>query len=120
MKQLSVIEKKQVLLPRNLTKVSILLVILLVVSTLASLAFGSRMISVTDLMDGLFHPSVESHEANVVRQRIVRTIFCFMCGAALGVSGALMQSVTRNPISTLFLLSTMASFSLLIGFAPLK
>ena len=50
-------------------------------------------------MDGLFHPDVQSHGANVVRQRMARTIFSIMCGAALGVSGALMQSVTRNPIA---------------------
>lgn len=114
MKQLSVLEKKQVLLPRNFMKVSILLVILLGVCIVASLAFGSRMISVTDLMDGLFHPSVESHEANVVRQRIVRTIFCFMCGAALGVSGALMQSVTRNPIADPSILGVNTGASLFV------
>ena len=30
---------------------------------------------------------------------MARTVFSVMCGAALGVSGALMQSVTRNPIA---------------------
>jgi len=66
---------------------------------LVSLAFGSRIVGWNELMDGLFHPDVQSHGANVVRQRMARTIFSIMCGAALGVSGALMQSVTRNPIA---------------------
>lgn len=74
-------------------------IILLCVSILASLAFGSRTVGWNELVDGLFHPAVQSYEADVVRQRIVRTVFSFMCGAALGVSGALMQSVTRNPIA---------------------
>lgn len=85
--------------PKHLWKVTALFVILLVVSVMASLAFGARTIGWDGLMDGLFSPDVQSHEAIVVRQRIVRTIFSFMCGAALGVSGALMQSVTRNPIA---------------------
>ncbi|WP_406601098.1 FecCD family ABC transporter permease [Lysinibacillus louembei] len=86
-------------MPKHLGKILIILIILLAICIVASLLFGSRTIGLTGLMDGLFHPDVESHEANVVRQRIVRTIFSLMCGAALGVSGALMQSVTRNPIA---------------------
>ncbi|OIJ22455.1 iron ABC transporter [Anaerobacillus alkalidiazotrophicus] len=86
-------------MPKNFIRVLILLIILLGICVLASLAFGSRIIGWTELMNGLFNPDVQSHEANVVRQRIARTVFSLMCGAALGVSGALMQSVTRNPIA---------------------
>ncbi|WP_211272939.1 FecCD family ABC transporter permease [Anaerobacillus alkalidiazotrophicus] len=95
----SVSENKQLLMPKNFIRVLILLIILLGICVLASLAFGSRIIGWTELMNGLFNPDVQSHEANVVRQRIARTVFSLMCGAALGVSGALMQSVTRNPIA---------------------
>ncbi|NEY71053.1 iron ABC transporter permease [Bacillus mesophilus] len=86
-------------MPKNFIKVFILSMILLGICVLASLAFGSRTIGWNELMNGLFHPDVQTHGANVVRQRIARTVFCIMCGAALGVSGALMQSVTRNPIA---------------------
>ncbi|WP_421383319.1 FecCD family ABC transporter permease [Bacillus salacetis] len=99
MSTLSVSENKQLLIPKNFMKVMILSIILLGVCVLASLAFGSRTVGWNELMDGLFHPEVQTHGANVVRQRIARTIFSLMCGAALGVSGALMQSVTRNPIA---------------------
>jgi iron complex transport system permease protein len=95
----SVSENKQLNVPKNFIKVLILLIIVLGVSVLASLAFGSRTIGWTELMDSLFRPGTESHEASVVHQRISRTVFSLMCGAALGVSGALMQSVTRNPIA---------------------
>lgn len=95
----SVSENKQFYLPKNFIKVLILSIVLLGICVLASLAFGSRTVGWTELMDGLFHPEVQTHGANVVRQRIARTIFSLMCGAALGVSGALMQSVTRNPIA---------------------
>ena len=94
----SVSENKQLLIPKNFIRVLVLSIILLGICVLASLAFGSRTVGWDELMAGLFHPDVQSHGANVVRQRIARTVFCLMCGAALGVSGALMQSVTRNPI----------------------
>ncbi|MBB5148498.1 MULTISPECIES: FecCD family ABC transporter permease [Ureibacillus] len=92
-------EKKQNLIPKKLFVLLFVLIVLLGVCIIASLLFGSRIISWTDIMDGLFHSQVDSHEANVVRQRVVRTIFSIMTGVALGVSGALMQSVTRNPIA---------------------
>lgn len=95
----SVSENRQFLLPKNSIIVLTLAIVLLCICVLASLAFGSRIVGWNELMDGLFHPDVQSHGANVVRQRMARTIFSIMCGAALGVSGALMQSVTRNPIA---------------------
>lgn len=99
MSNLSVSENKQLHLPKNFITVLILSIVLLGICVLASLAFGSRTVGWNELMDGLFHPEVQTHGANVVRQRIARTVFSIMCGAALGVSGALMQSVTRNPIA---------------------
>ena len=114
MSKSSVSEKKQALTPQHTMKVLILLLILLAVCIIASLAFGSRMVAWTDVLDGLFHPDVQSHEANVVRQRIARTIFSVMCGAALGVSGALMQSGTRNPIADPSILGVNMGASLFI------
>ncbi|WP_026672283.1 FecCD family ABC transporter permease [Alkalihalobacterium bogoriense] len=99
MMKTSVSEIKQLHVPKYFLSVLLLLIILLAISALASLAFGSRTIGWTGLMEGLFHLDVQSHESSVVRQRIARTLFSLMCGAALGVSGALMQSVTRNPIA---------------------
>ncbi|WP_193559375.1 FecCD family ABC transporter permease [Metabacillus litoralis] len=99
MSNTSVSENKQLHIPKNFIKVLILSIVILGICVLASLAFGSRIVGWKELMDGLFHPEVQTHGANVVRQRMARTVFSIMCGAALGVSGALMQSVTRNPIA---------------------
>ncbi|MDQ0167310.1 iron complex transport system permease protein [Bacillus horti] len=84
-----------------------------------SLVLGSRMISWDELIAGLFQPEVDSYGANVVRQRIARTIFSLFCGAALGVSGALMQAVTRNPIADPSILgvNTGAALFIVIGMA---
>lgn len=114
MKQLNLPEKKPSFLPKNLGKLIIILLILFVGTIIASIAFGSRSIGWSSILDGLFHPELQDHEALVVRQRIVRTIFSFMCGAALGVSGALMQSVTRNPIADPSILGVNTGASLFV------
>lgn len=110
----SVSKNRQLLIPKNFIKVLVLCIILLCVSVLASFAFGSRTVGWDELMAGLFHPDVQSHGANVVRQRIARTVFCLMCGAALGVSGALMQAVTRNPIADPSILGVNTGASLFV------
>lgn len=110
----SVSENKQLLIPKKFISVLVLSIILLGVCVLASLAFGSRTVGWDELMAGLFQPDVQSHGANVVRQRIARTVFCLMCGAALGVSGALMQSVTRNPIADPSILGVNTGASLFV------
>lgn len=122
MKSLSVLEKKSFQMPSKFMKIFVLSILLLGLCIFASLVFGSRTISGADLLNGLFHSEVQSHEANVVRQRIVRTLFCLLCGAALGVSGALMQSVTRNPIADPSILgvNTGASLFVVCGIAFLN
>lgn len=113
MKQLTV-ETKQSFFPKNSGKLLVLLSLLFVGTIIASIAFGSRSIGWSGILDGLFHPELQDHESLVVRQRIVRTIFSFMCGAALGVSGALMQSVTRNPIADPSILGVNTGASLFV------
>ena len=110
----SVSENKQLLIPKKFISVLVLSIILLGISILASLAFGSRTVGWDELMAGLFHPDIQSHGANIVRQRIARTVFCLMCGAALGISGALMQSVTRNPIADPSILGVNTGASLFV------
>jgi iron complex transport system permease protein len=92
------------------------------VSVFASLVFGSRPVRFHELIDGLFHQDVDSYGANVVRKRISRTVFSLLCGAALGVSGALMQSVTRNPLADPSILgvNTGASLFVVCGIAFLN
>lgn len=86
-------------IPKRFTLVLIICLVALVIVVLASLIFGARSVRFHELIDGLFYSHIDSYEANVVRKRISRTVFSLLCGAALGVSGALMQAVTRNPIA---------------------
>lgn len=113
---ISVKERPATHIPRHFTTVLIACLILLGVCVLASLVFGSRFVKFHELMDGLFHPDVDSFVANVVRKRVSRTVFSLFCGAALGVSGALMQAVTRNPIADPSILGVNTGASLFVVF----
>ncbi|WP_248562972.1 iron ABC transporter permease [Niallia sp. NCCP-28] len=86
-------------MPRNFNLIIIISIILLIACIVASLSLGARVVSFQELIDGLFNPNKDSYGANVVRKRLSRTIFSLFCGAALGVAGALMQAVTRNPLA---------------------
>ncbi len=99
----------------------------------ASLAFGAKHIDFRSVIEALLNPESNSFRALVVRERIPRTAFSLIAGASLGVSGALMQAITRNPIAdpsilgvntgaSLFVVSGMAFFHIstagqYIGFA---
>lgn len=109
-------------IPKHFPLVLVASLILVGVCVLASLLLGSRLLGVKELMDGLFHPDVDSYGANIVRKRISRTVFSLLSGAALGVSGALMQSVTRNPIADPSILgvNTGASLFVVCGIAFLN
>jgi len=87
------------LVPKRFPAVLLLGLLLLAASIMVSLAFGSRSVGFGDLIAGLFDPDADTYGADVIRKRISRTVFCLLCGAALGMSGALMQAVTRNPLA---------------------
>ena len=95
-----------------------LLTVLAVVAALCSIAFGSRIVGFEEIVGGLTG-SRSDIGALVVAERMPRTVVALVAGAALGVSGALMQAVTRNPIADPGILgvNTGASLAILIGVA---
>src|SRR5690625_1495198 len=100
--------------PKHFGVVLVTSLILLILCVLASFALGSRMVGFDSVIDGLLHQNIDSYEANIVRKRIPRTIFSLCCGGALGVSGALMQAATRNPIADQSILGVHTGASLII------
>lgn len=73
------------------------------VSILLSLAFGSRPVSLGDVIHGvttwLRGELPTDIGALAVQSRIPRTVLAALAGAALALSGALMQAITRNPLA---------------------
>jgi len=68
-----------------------------------SLSLGSRAVSPAEIADGLASwargQNGHSLGAVVVQQRLPRTVLALVAGAALAMSGAIMQAITRNPIA---------------------
>jgi iron complex transport system permease protein len=77
-----------------------LLVVLaaLVLLMVASVAIGSRGVGWSDIVAAL-GGSQETVAEAAVTKRIPRTFLAVLVGAALGLSGAVMQGVTRNPLA---------------------
>ena len=68
-------------------------------AVLLSLAVGARSIPVSEVLDAL-RSGGDSRDATVVLDvRLPRTLLGLAVGVALGLAGALMQALTRNPLA---------------------
>ena len=97
---------------------------------LTAVGVGSVQMSIADvvaiLRNGLFGAvlpeNISSLNASILmRIRLPRVCMAFLCGAMLSISGAVMQSVLRNPLASSYTLgvssgaSLGAAFVLLLG-----
>lgn len=91
---------------------------LLLLAGAASVAFGVRAVGVGDIVSGVLGGTDTIAEA-AVNKRVPRTVLAMIVGAALGVSGAVMQGVTRNPLADPGILgvTTGAALAVVIGIA---
>jgi iron complex transport system permease protein len=71
----------------------------LVVAALLSVSVGARGIALDDVWHLLWHKDGSQESIIVHDLRIPRTVLGLLVGAALGVAGALMQGLTRNPLA---------------------
>lgn len=78
---------------------TVLAVAVLGVAIAASLFFGSNNISPGQVWASLSNNGDTTTDTLVLQQRLPRTIVVVLVGAALGVAGALMQALTRNPLA---------------------
>ncbi|GGR23990.1 FecCD family ABC transporter permease [Deinococcus ruber] len=65
----------------------------------ASLALGALRLSPGHVWTYLLHPDQSSESLVIWTLRFPRTVAAMLAGAALAVSGALLQGVTRNPLA---------------------
>jgi iron complex transport system permease protein len=101
---------------RALWLVALLVVLLVVVA--ASIAVGSREVAWQDIW-AAFGGAADTFERAAVAKRIPRTLLAVLVGAALGLSGAVMQGVTRNPLADPGILgvNTGAALAVAVGVA---
>lgn len=85
---------------------------------MGSVAFGVRSVAPSDILAALAGDATGVDRAAVVA-RLPRTVLAIVVGAALGMSGASMQAVTRNPLADPGILgvSSGAAFAVVLGIA---
>ncbi|WP_051198819.1 FecCD family ABC transporter permease [Gordonia shandongensis] len=90
--------------------------VLLAVLFGVSIAFGSRGVALDEITGALLGHADTFGEAAIAK-RIPRTVLAILVGAALALSGAGMQAVTRNPVADPAILgiSGGASLAVVIG-----
>lgn len=92
--------------------------VVLVAVCLVSLSVGARSIAVSATVDALlaYDGSLTDHII-VHDYRLPRTLLGLLCGAAFGVSGALIQAATRNPLADPGLLGVNAGAAFFVTLA---
>jgi len=78
---------------------------------LLSLAVGARSIPLHEVVDALLGRTATENAAVVTDVRLPRTMLGVLVGIALGLAGALMQGLTRNPLADPGLLGVNAGAS---------
>lgn len=96
---------------------SALLVVLIAIVPI-SIMVGVREVGLDEVFSALAGATETINEA-IVAKRIPRTVLAVLVGAALAMSGAVMQTVTRNPIADPGILGVTggASFAVVVGIA---
>ncbi|MEU3464112.1 iron chelate uptake ABC transporter family permease subunit [Streptomyces sp. NPDC006733] len=71
----------------------------LVLVALASIATGAKPIPPDQVWHGLFHSTGTSTDVVIRELRVPRTLLGLLVGAGLGLGGAVLQALTRNPLA---------------------
>lgn len=98
--------------------VAVALTLILVLLIAASLAFGALRIDLPVVVAALAAPDSGSYEHEVVQSlRVPRTVLGLLVGAALGMSGAVIQGLMRNPLGEpgIFGINHGAAFAIVVG-----
>ena len=93
-----------------------------ILSLFLSISYGSKSIPFGDTMSYFTGGMTDEFLSAVIAARIPRTVFGLLAGAALGVSGALMQALPRNPIAdpSILRVNTGAALFVVVGIAYLN
>lgn len=88
---------------KSISRLAVALIIggvLLVLLCALSFTVGSRMFALDRSIDGFLHPEANTIESKLIwAKRAPRTAAALLVGAALAVSGVLMQALSRNPLA---------------------
>ncbi|MGO2140759.1 MAG: iron chelate uptake ABC transporter family permease subunit [Leucobacter sp.] len=89
--------------------------LLLAVALALSLTVGARAIPADRFTELLLHPDGSADSVVIWFERVPRTIAATVVGIGVGVAGALMQALTRNPLADPGILGVNAGAALFVG-----
>jgi iron complex transport system permease protein len=99
---------------RRARPLAVALLALFLVTVVASVALGSKAIGIGDVLAVLTGNGDALPDRGIIEARLARTAVGGLVGAALAVSGAAMQGVTRNPLADPGLLGVNAGATLAV------
>jgi iron complex transport system permease protein len=92
--------------------ISLVLLLLLAAMFVISLLAGRVWLPIAEVWDGLWSKDANLAATIVTQLRLPRAVLAVEVGAALGISGAVLQGVTRNPLAEPGLLGVSAGAAL--------
>ncbi|RXJ02752.1 iron ABC transporter permease [Anaerobacillus alkaliphilus] len=84
---------------KNLRVMSVLFVSLLI-TLILSIGIGSTLVPLSEIIQTLFGQGSKQYDFIILSLRLPRVLVAILIGAALGVSGAILQGVIRNPLAS--------------------
>ncbi|WP_339168623.1 iron ABC transporter permease [Paenibacillus sp. FSL R5-0341] len=84
---------------KSLTVIGICILLFLVAGVVGT-SVGSDFISPLDVLRTIFGVNAGEHDFVVLTLRLPRVLLSLLVGAALGMSGALLQGIIRNPLAS--------------------
>lgn len=93
--------------------------LLLLAACLLSLSLGAKPIALSVVLDSLGGDTAHPDSILIREGRLPRTVLGLVAGSAMGVSGTLIQALTRNPLADPGILGVNAgaSFAVVVGVA---
>lgn len=80
-------------------RILVLCVLLLLAAMALSIMTGSYSISPSDLLTTLLNKGSRAHTFAIFQIRLPRIVLAILVGSALGVSGTILQGITKNPLA---------------------
>lgn len=80
-------------------RILVLCVLLLLAAVALSIMTGSYSISPSDLLTTLLNKGSRTHTFAIFQIRLPRIVLALLVGSALGVSGTILQGITKNPLA---------------------
>lgn len=91
--------------------------VLLLIAIILSITYGYADTSLRTTWDALFHFNASNEHYIILHHRVPRALIATFVGAALAVTGALLQTMTKNPLASPSILGINAGAGLFVVMA---